>query len=414
MTCLIHSNVNIGHSILYKNQFTMRSNIVQLTTLLVMYGVLSWAGSIAVAQDSPDEPGKITSNGSWIPDGVEEIPRLKLGPFVRLADGSILTVDGTKSYVSEDEGKTWTEYPIFDEPDKFTIRPERALIRTRSGVIILAYANNKERANWNWQDDIHDSPGATLPTYVIRSLDGGKTWQDNQKLHDDWTGAIRDMIETRDGNVVFTSMMMQHNPGHHSVVTYTTKNDGKSWTRSNIIDLGGIGHHAGVTEATLEQLEDGRLWMLMRTNWGKFWEAFSDDEGLTWKKFGVTSIDASSAPGQLKRLQSGRLVLVWNRRYPEGQNKYPLRGGDGNWSEVPASNHREELSIMFSGDDGKSWSKPVVIAKYTEKMDGLGLVGGGKDISYPYVFEAKPGELWITVWRGELRIKLQEKDFIRN
>lgn len=356
--------------------------------------------------------GKITFNGSWIPDNVEELEGMKLGPFVRLADSSILTVDSTKSLVSKDEGKTWEEYPIFDEPDHFAIRPERALIRTRSGGIILAFANDKERANWNWQEDIHDSPGAVLPTYAIRSLDGGKTWQDLQKLHDDWTGAIRDMIETRDGNIVFTSMMMQHNPGHHAVVTYTTKDEGKSWLRSNVIDLGGIGHHAGVTEATIEQLRDGRLWMLMRTNWGKFWEAFSDDEGLSWKDFNPTNIDASSAPGLLKRLQSGRLVLVWNRLYPEGKNEYPLRGGDGNWSEVPASNHREELSIMFSNDDGKSWSEPVVIAKTTEKMEGLGLVGGGKDISYPYIFEAQPGELWITPWRGELRVKLHEKDFI--
>jgi hypothetical protein len=39
-------------------------------------------------------------------------------------------------------------------------------------------------------------------------------------------------------------------------------------------------------------------------------------------------------------------------------------------------------------------------------------VGGGRDISYPYLFEGKPGELWITIWRGEQRIKLYEKDFV--
>lgn len=369
---------------------------------------------IKSSSEQSEKAGKITSNGSWIPDNVEEIEGLKLGPFVRLADGNILTVEGTKSFISKDEGKTWSEeYTIFTEGN-FAIRPERALIRTRSGVIILAFANDKERSNFNWQQDIHDSPGAVLPTYAVRSLDEGKTWQDVQKLHDDWTGAIRDMIETSDGNVVFTSMMMRHDPGHHAVVTYTTKDDGKNWTRSNIIDLGGIGHHSGVTEATIEQLEDGRIWMLMRTNWGKFWEAFSHDEGLTWKNFNPTNIEASSAPGLLKRLESGRLVLVWNRRYPEGKNEYPLRGGDGNWSEVPASNHREELSIMFSNDEGESWTEPVVIAKTTEKMKDLGLVGGGNDISYPYVFEANPGELWITPWRGELRIKLHEEDFARN
>jgi sialidase-1 len=347
--------------------------------------------------------GKFTSTGFWIPNQVEEIKDLLMGPFISLPHGEILTIDGTKSLISKDQGKTWNGYSIFADPDKFSIRKERALIRTRKGVIILAFVNEKERANWNWQNDISDSPGAILPTYAVRSLDGGKTWQNVQKLHEDWTGAIRDMIETKDGSIVFTSMMMRHNPGHHATVTYTSKNQGKTWMRSNIIDLGGIGHHSGVIESTLTQLKNGRLWMLLRTNWGKLWETFSDDEGLTWKEFKPTKIDASSAPAMLKRLKSGRLVLVWNRFYPEGKHQYPLRGGDGIWSEVPVSNQREELSIMFSNDDGKSWSPPKVISKITKP---------GTQISYPYLFEAKPGELWITTMFGDLRIKLNEKDFI--
>src|SRR5690606_31030882 len=143
------------------------------------------------------------------------------------------------------------------------------------------------------------------------------------------------------------------------------------------------------TEATIEQLEDGRIWMLMRTNWGVFWEAYSENEGLTWKKFKPTQIDASSAPGLLTRLQSGRLLLVWNRKYPEGKSEYPLSGGDGISSEVAHSNHRQELSIMFSDNDGKSWNDPIVIAKATDNSKT-------KNVSYPRVFEANPGEIWIT------------------
>ncbi|WP_460635632.1 sialidase family protein [Larkinella harenae] len=347
--------------------------------------------------------GTTTASGSWIAAHVQEMKDQKMGPFVRLADGGILTVEGTKSLISKDQGKTWTDYPIFKDTAKFLISSERALIRTKRNVIILACMNLKERANWNWQKDISDSPGAQLPTYAIRSLDGGKTWQDAQKLHNDWTGAIRDMIETKDGHIVFTSMMMRHHPGRHSVVTYTSKNDGKTWTRSNIIDLGGTGHHGGVTEATLEQLKDGRLWLLLRTNWGNFWEAYSTDNGISWSGFNPTTIDASSAPGLIKRLQDGKLVLVWNRRFPEGKVTYPLSGGDNQWSEVPASNHRDELSIAFSGDEGKTWSKPVVIADH----------GKQRWISYPYLFEEKPGLLWITTMQGELRVKLNTKDFLR-
>lgn len=374
---------------------------------LIMQRYLDGQNSSKTNSSQTNQEGIITTTGAWVSSNTEELVGLKIDAiaFVHLADGSILTVAGNTSYVSKDEGKTWMEKSrIFTEADRITIGSE-VLIRTSTGVIIMAFVNGKERANWNWQNDIHDSPCAILPTYSIRSLDDGKTWQDLQKLHDDWTGMIRDIAETRDGNIVFTSMMMRHNPGRHTVVTYTSMNNGKNWIRSNIIDLGGIGNHGGVMESTLEQLQNGRLWMLMRTNWGKFWETYSDNEGLTWKEFKPTNIDASSAPGMLTRLQSGRLVLVWNRYYPEGKNEYPLRGGDGNLSEVPVSNHREELSIMFSNDDGKTWNKPVIIARITKK---------GTQLTYPQIFEEKPGELWIITakWAGNLRIKINEKDFI--
>jgi hypothetical protein len=348
--------------------------------------------------------GKLTSSGCWIPDKVEEMPRLKGGPLLRLPDGKLLATDRSNCCVSPDEGKTWTEFPIFSEPGKYVIDAQRTLVRTRRGVIILAFANNLEEANIKWQQALLDSPGAIRPTYAIRSLDGGKTWQDLQRLHNDYTGAIRDMIETRDGSVVFTSQMMRHNPGRNVTVTFTTKDDGKSWVSGNVIDMGGVGDHSGVIEATIEQLRDGRIWMLLRTNWGKFWEAYSSDDGLTWKDIQQTKIDASSSPGMLKRLQSGRLVLVWNRYFPEGKTEVPLRGGGGSYAEVPASWQRAELSMMFSGDDGKTWSKPVVIARLPEGTKG--------SVTYARLLEGKPGELWITAGSNPLKIKLLEKDFL--
>ena len=114
-----------------------------------------------------------------------------------------------------------------------------------------------------------------------------------------------------------------------------------------------------------------------------------------------SGIGASSAPGLLKRLASGRLLLVWNRPVPEGKQTWPKRGGDRLWSETPVSNHREELSIAFSEDDGKTWTTPVVIAR--EK---------GVSLAYPYVFEFQPGQLWLTTMQGGVRVVLAEHDFI--
>ena len=65
------------------------------------------------------------------------------------------------------------------------------------------------------------------------------------------------------------------------------------------------------------------------------------------------------------------------------------------------SNHRLELSIKFSDDDGKTWTQPVVIARNAQGW-----------LAYPYLFEAQPGELWITTMQGGLRVKLKEQDFV--
>ena len=369
-----------------KRQMTQPMN---RSRLFACCAVLLLAPVAATAQDK-----------LWTHPNAKPLATDKLGPFVHTGDGGVLAIDDEVTYISQDEGRTWSEpRPLFPGRNDLRTRPERAMLRTRSGVIIAAFMNDREKT-WTWKNELGDAPGAVLPTYAMRSLDDGKTWSEIQKLHDDWTGAVRDMIETKDGRVIFTTMRMQHNPGRHAVLTYSSDDDGKNWKASNLIDLGGAGHHGGVTEPTLTQLRDGRVWMLIRTNWGEFWSGYSFDGGKFWRVLEPSGIAASSAPGLLKRLQSGRLLLVWNRPLPEGKTSWPKSGGDRLWSETPVSNHREELSIAFSDDDGATWNKPVVIARQAKKW-----------LAYPYVFEQKPGHLWLTTMQGNVRLLIREDDF---
>ena len=55
----------------------------------------------------------------------------------------------------------------------------------------------------------------------------------------------------------------------------------------------------------------------------------------------------------------------------------------------PASWHRDELSFAVSGDEGKTWSEPVVVAR---KPKG--------NVCYPYRFEIEPGKLWASASGG--------------
>jgi hypothetical protein len=144
--------------------------------------------------------------------------------------------------------------------------------------------------------------------------------------------------------------------------------------------------------------------MLIRTNLDRFWQAISEDGGRYWRSIQPSQIDASSSPGHLVRLQSGRLLLVWNRLNPEG-GTWP-RSQPGPASEMSPSWHREELSAAFSADDGKSWTRPIILARQKEGQ-----------LSYPYVFERRPGELWIIAgfafkkgWQDPVPLRLAVRE----
>ena len=70
-------------------------------------------------------------------------PQLPQGPFVRTAEGVIVGVGPKAALHSRDEGQTWLEQPLFD-PTKFEASGERALLRTKEGVILCAFLNRKE------------------------------------------------------------------------------------------------------------------------------------------------------------------------------------------------------------------------------------------------------------------------------
>ncbi len=349
------------------------------------------------------------ADNTWLDPRLEPLPTDKLGPFTHSADGKVIAIDSRATFVSADGGQTWSNpRPVKGASEKgITVSNERALMRTKDGSLIAAFMNLNER-KWTWNNKLFDAPGAKLPTWAMRSRDDGVTWNHVQKLHENWSGAVRDMIQTKSGRIIFTAMKMLNNPGRHSVLTYWSDDDGKTWTASNLIDLGGKGHHGGVTEPTIVELEDGRLWLLIRTNWGEFWSAYSYDGGKFWRVLKPSGIPSSSAPAMLQRLHSGRLVLLWNRPYPEGKKTWPLSGGDGLWSETPVSNHREELSIAWSTDEGRTWSKPEVIV-HNRNSSGR---GSARWAAYPYLFEHQPGELWLTTMQGGVRAKFHERDFV--
>ena len=313
------------------------------------------------------------------------------GPFVTLADGSLMTVDVKGMRISKDGAKTWSEpQPVCEglaglregrEPATFYI------VQTQSGALVIVYLNSTTY-NFSWDGNTNQpKDDCRLEVWAIRSTDGGATWIDRQRILEGYNPNFFGFIQTSSGRLVAVVPHIVLNPGRYAACSLTSDDDGKTWQRSNLIDLGGHGHHSGAMEPTVAELSDGRLLMLIRTHWGRFWEAFSEDSGLSWRTIRPSRFESSSAPGQLLKLQSGRLAFISNGKVG-----------------------RQELFLAFSEDDAKSWTKPTVIARQT-----------GGQLSYPYIFEHRPGELWIIAgfafkkgWKEPvpLRLTVNEEKFL--
>lgn len=116
-------------------------------------------------------------------------------------------------------------------------------------------------------------------------------------------------------------------------------------------------------EHMIVERKDKSLWMLIRTKAG-IGESVSTDNGKTWSTLKKSDIEHPSARFFIRRLHSGNLLLV--KHGPIGEQT-----------------GRSHLMAFLSKDDGKSWSK------------GL-LLDGRAGVSYPDGQQMKNGKIYIT------------------
>ena len=117
-------------------------------------------------------------------------------------------------------------------------------------------------------------------------------------------------------------------------------------------------------EHMMVELKDGRLWMLARTK-GQPHESFSADGGRTWSKpRQAATVQNLNSRFFLRRLRSGRILLVKN-----GSPTERLR-------------QRSHLSAWLSEDDGQTWKGGLLLDERAA-------------VSYPDGFESPTGLIQI-------------------
>lgn len=168
----------------------------------------------------------------------------------------------------------------------------------------------------NWYDRKHGAG-------IVRSLDGGRTFR--------WIGGA---------------------PGRNA------------YWKEDTSTGGGMEH-------MIVERNDGTLWMPMRID-GGLCETTSQDGGVTWSPPIRSDIEGPGARFHVRRLRSGRLLLI----------NYV-----GFSREVPVYAQRSHLTALLSEDDGKTWPHRLL-------LDARSLV------SYPDAVETPEGRLYIIYDRG--------------
>ena len=163
-----------------------------------------------------------------------------------------------------------------------------------------------------------------------------------------------------------------------------SKNEGKNWNKSKLIDFErkkyGLknGKYGGVIQPTLWESSTGNVHMLLRSTAEYIFRSDSDDYGKTWCQAYPTDLPNNNSGIDVVNMKE-RLFLIFN----------PVAG---NWAA------RTPLSLVVSGDNGKSWSKPINI------QEGQG------SFSYPSII-AMNGGVGVTYTWNRLSIDFVKINF---
>ena len=182
--------------------------------------------------------------------------------------------------------------------------------------------------------------------------------------------------------------------GRHETVIEFSDDGGTTWQLSasklkSRCYEGFNGANEGACEPCFEELRDGSIWMLMRTQAGCLYESLSKDNGTTWSSAAPSRFRTSTGPANLLRHRDGRLVLTWNNC------ELPLKHGG-----VGVYGGRDALHIAISNDDGRTWQGFREIYLDHRRNDNPA-ASGDRGTAYPLAAITEDGQIVVLAGQGK-------------
>ncbi|MDA3925668.1 MAG: sialidase family protein [Kiritimatiellae bacterium] len=254
---------------------------------------------------------------------------------------------------SSDEGATWSEaFTLFDGP--YDDR-DPSVVQLKDGRLACTFftlkPNPKEKRGFEG-----------LGSFIVTSADGGKTWETEPRQVCKGYYCSSPIRELADGRLAL-GIYRQDSKEACGAVTFS-KDGGKTWCPPIDIPTGGLRYEA---ETDLIELKDGSLFAALRGQKHSGWSV-SKDGGRTW-----SVAELFGFPGHCHYLHRtpDDIILMAHR--------------------IPST------SLHYSLDEGKSWSKNVIVDT----------VGG----AYPSMVTLKDGTILIIYYEEGRGSSIRSKRF---
>ena len=268
---------------------------------------------------------------------------------------------------SDDDGATWSE-------PRLVIDPEDAPNGLARRALVGNFWTDPTGRLWLFYDQslgYFDGRAGVWAVTCDKPDDDEPTWSEPRRIwhgatlnkplvlkSGEWLLPISLWTRERIGPAPLRSLFHELDDQRMAHVFVSTDR-GTTWNRRG----GVVIPDSAFDEHMLVELGDNTLRLLARTKTG-IAESFSRDQGRTWTSAETSVIQHTSARFHLRRLASGKLLLVKHGRIDERTPK------------------RSHLTAFLSDDDGRTWQGGLMLDERT-------------GVSYPDGFQAPDGAIYI-------------------